>query len=116
MSRLLALEAESFLHTFLALFSGEFSDFDDVYIHGVMVTSFGGGGEGMVGLMSRFRVSFGDFFSTLPLGPEGNGLLIPIIDGRRDSVHGHDSAHEGGRDASGEISAEDILVGDVCEG
>ena len=96
MSGFLASEAKSFLHALLAFFGGEFSDFDDTYVHGVGVSGFGGSGEGVVGLMSGLGVSFGNFISTLPLGLEGNSLLIPIIDGRGDSVHGHDSAHEGG--------------------
>ena len=116
MSRLSAAEAESFLCAFLLFFSREFSDLDDVYIHGVGIPGFGGGGEGVVGLMSRFGVLFGDFLGALPLGLEGNGLLIPVVNGRGDSVHRCDSAHEGRRNAGGEIFHEDILVGDVCEG
>ena len=65
MSRLSAVEAESLLHTFLSFFSSKFSYFDDIYVHGVGVTSLGGGGEGVVGLMSGLRVSFGDFFGLL---------------------------------------------------
>ena len=104
MSRLLAAEAKSFLHAFLTFFSGELSDLDDVYVHAVRISSFGGSGEGMVGLVSRFGVPFGDLLGVLPLGLERNSLLIPVVDGRGDSVHRHDSAHEGGRDAGGEIS------------
>ena len=69
----------------------------------------------MVGLMSGFRVLFRDFFGTLPLGLEGNGLLVPIIGGGGDRIHGHDSVHEGGRDSGGEISDKDILIGDACQ-
>ena len=116
MSRLSAAEAESFLCAFLLFFSREFSDLDDVYIHGVGIPGFGGGGEGVVGLVSRFGVPFGNFFGMIPLGLEGNGLFIPVIDGRGNGVHGHDLTHEGGRDAGGEISNEDILVGDACKG
>ena len=108
-------ETESFLHAFLAFFCRKFSYFDDVYVHGVRVTGLGGGGEGMVGLMGGFRVSFGDFFGTFPLGLEGNGLFVPVIDGGGDCVHGHDSAHEGGRDSGGKVSDKDILIGDACE-
>ena len=115
MSGLLAAEAESLLHTVLSFFGSELSDFDDVHVHGVRVTSLGGAGEGMVGLMGGFRVSFGDFFSAFPLGLEGNSLLVPVVDGGGDCVHRHDSAHEGGRDSSGEISDKDILIGDACE-
>ena len=43
-------EAESFLHTFLTFFGCEFAYFDDVYVHGVGVASFGRGGEGVVGV------------------------------------------------------------------
>ena len=95
MSRFPTTEAESFLHTFLAFFSREFAHFDDVYVHGVRVASFGRGGEGVVGLMGGLGVSFGDFLGAFPLGLEGDGLLVPVFDGRGDCVHGHDSAHEG---------------------
>ena len=115
MSRLSATEAESFLHTLLTFFRSKFSYFDDVYVHGIRVSGFGGIGEGLVGLMSGFRVSLGNFIGAFPLGLEGNGLFIPVLDGSRDSVHGHDATHEGGRDASKEISDEDILVGNACE-
>ena len=104
MSGLSTTKAEPFLHAFLAFFSREFSYFDDIYIHGVGVTSFSGGGEGMVGLMGGFGVSFGDFFGMLPLGLERNGLCIPVFDGGGDRVHGHDSPHEGGGDSSREVS------------
>ena len=108
-------EAESFLHAFLTFFSCEFAYFDDVYVHGVGVASFGRGGEGVVGLMGGFRVSFGDFFGAFPLGLERDGFLVPVFNGRGDSVHGHDSAHEGGRDSGREVSDKDILIGDACE-
>ena len=115
-SVLSAAEAESLLHTFLAFFSSKFSNFNDIYVHGAGVTSFGGGGEGVVGLMSGFRVLLGDLFSVLPLGLERNGLFVPVFDGRGDSVHRHNSTHEGGRDSGREISNEDILVSDTCQG
>ena len=50
------------------------------------------------------------------MGLERNSLFIPVVDGRGNSVHGHDSSHEGGGDASGEISNKDILVSDACKG
>ena len=96
MSGLSATEAESFLHAFLSFFGCEFSYFDDIYIPGIGITSFGGGGEGVVGLMGGFGVSFGDFFSAFLLGLERDGLFVPVFDGGGDCVHGHDSAHEGG--------------------
>ena len=116
MSRLSAVEAQSFLHAFLMFFGGEFSNFDDVYVHGVGISGFGGSGEGMVGLVSGFGVPFGALFGVLPLGLERNSLLIPAIDGGRDSVHRHDLVHEGEGDAGREISDKDVLVGDTCEG
>ena len=117
MSRLSAMEAKSFLHASFSFFGGEFSDFDDIYIHGVRVSGFGGGGEGVIGLVSWFGVSFGNFFfGTFPLGLKGDSFLIPIIDGGGNSVHRHDLAHEGERDASREISDKDVLVSDACEG
>ena len=65
--------------------------------------------------MGGFRVSFGDLLSMFPLGLERNGLFVPVIDGGGDHIHGHDSAHEGGRDSGGEVSDKDILIGDACE-
>ena len=110
-----ATEAESFLHAFLTFFCRKFAYFDDVYVHGVRVASFGRGGEGVVGLMCVFRVLFGDFLGAFPLGLERDGFLVPVFDGRGDSVHGHDLAHEGGWDSRGEVSNKDILIGDACE-
>ena len=66
--------------------------------------------------MSGFRVALRDFISTLPLGLEGDILLVPVINDGGDCVHGHDSAHEGGRNAGREVSDEDILVSDASEG
>ena len=86
MSRLPAAEAESLLNAFLAFFSREFADFDDVDIHGIRVSSFGGGREGLVRLVGGFGVLLGDFVGALPLGLGGDGLLIPIVDGRGGSV------------------------------
>ena len=115
MSRFLASETESFLHAFLAFFGGEFADLDNIDIHGIRVSSFGGGGKGLVGMVSRSGVSFGNLVGMLPLGLEGDGSLVPVIDGGGDRVHRHDPVHKGGRDASGEISDKDILVGDACK-
>ena len=116
MSGLSATEAESFLHTFLAFFGSKFSSFDDVHIHGVWVSGLGGVGERLVGLVSGSGVLLGDFVGTFPLGLEGNGFFIPAVDGGGDSVHRHNTTHEGRRDASREISNEDILVSDFCKG
>ena len=65
--------------------------------------------------MGGFRVSFGDFLGAFPLGLERDGFFVPVLDGGGDRVHGHDSAHEGGRDSGGEVSDKDILIGDACE-
>ena len=116
MSGFSASETESFLHALLAFFSSEFANFDNIDIHGVRVSSFGGGGEGLVGLVSRFGVPFGNLVSTLPLGLEGDGLLIPVIDGGGDCVYRHDSAHEWRGNAHREVSNKDILVGDASKG
>ena len=116
MPGLSAAEEKSFLHTFLVFFCGKLSDFDDVYVHGVGISGVGGSGEGVVGLVGGFGVSFGDFFGAFPLGLEGDSLFVPIINGGGNSVHKHDSAHEGGRDANREISDEVVLVSDACKG
>ena len=54
MSRFSAVEAEFLLNAFLAFFGGKFANFDDVNIHSIGVSSFGGGGEGLIELMSQF--------------------------------------------------------------
>ena len=60
--------------------------------------------------MGQFGILFNDFFSAFPLGLEGDGLFVPVVNGGGDSVHGHDMVHEGGRDAGREVSDKDILV------
>ena len=69
----------------------------------------------MVRLVGGFGVPLGDLFSMFPLGLEEDGLLVPVVDGRGDSVHRHDSVHEGGRDSGREVPNKDILVGDACK-
>ena len=107
---------ESFLNASLAFFSGEFADFDNIDVHGIRVSGFRRGREGLIGLMGRFGVPFGDFISVFPLGLEGDGFLVPIINGEGDCIHGHDTAPEGRGDAGGEVSDKDVLVGNACEG
>ena len=70
----------------------------------------------MVGLVGGFRVPPGNVVSSLSLGLEGDSFLVPIVDGRRYSVHGHDAAHQGGWDSCGEISNQDIGIRDVGKG
>ena len=113
-----AAEAEFLVNTSFAFFGGEFGDFDGVNDHGVGVVGFGGGGvrEGMVGLMGRPRVSFGNVVGTLPLSLESDGLFVPFVDGRGDGVHGHNAAHERGWDSCGEVSNQDIGIGDIGKG
>ena len=50
------------------------------------------------------------------MGLERNGFFISVVNGSGDSIHGHNAAHEGGRDAGGEISNKDVLVSDACKG
>ena len=57
MSRFLAVEAEFLFNAFLAFFSSKFANFNDIDIHGIRISSFHGGGEGLVGLMSGFGVA-----------------------------------------------------------
>ena len=47
----------------------------------------------MVGLVGGFRVSFGNIISSFALGLEGDGLLVPFVNGGGNGVHRHDSAH-----------------------
>ena len=95
MSGFSVVEAEFLLNTSFAFFRGEFGDFDGVDDHGIGVMGFGvrGAGEGVVGLVGGFQVSFGDIVSSFPLGLDGNGLLVPVINGGGNSVHRHDAAH-----------------------
>ena len=70
----------------------------------------------MVGLMGGSGVSLGNVVGTLPLGLESDSLFVPFVDGRGDSVHRHDAAHERGWDSCGEVSNQDVGVGDMGEG
>ena len=89
-----------------AFFWGKLGDFDGIDDHGIGVVGLGVGGvgEGVVGLVRGSRVSFGDVVSSLPLGLEGNGFLVPFVNGGGDSVHRHDLSHEGWRDSRREVS------------
>ena len=113
-----AAEAELLFNAVFAFFWGELGDLDRIHNHGVRVVGLGVGGvgEGVVGLMGRSRVSLGDVVSALPLSLESDGLLVPFVDGRGDSVHGHDVAHERGWDSCGEVSDQDVGVRDISEG
>ena len=70
----------------------------------------------MVGLVGGFGVSFGNVISSLPLTLEDDGLLVPFIDGGGNGVHRHDSSHEGWWNSCGEVSDQDVGVGDVGKG
>ena len=113
-----AAKAEFLFNAAFAFFWGKLGDFDRVHDHGVQVVGLGVGGvrEGVVGLMRRLQVSFGDVVSSLPLSLESDGLLVPFIDGGGDGVHGHDTAHEQGWDSCGEVSDQDVGIGDIGEG
>ena len=116
MSWFLTVETESFLNTFLSLFGSEFADLDNVDIHGIWVSGLGRSREGLIGLVDRFGVLFGDFIGMFPLGLERDGFLISVIDGGGNSIHGYDAAHEGRGNASREISNKSILVSDAYKG
>ena len=58
----------------------------------------------MVGLMGGSGVSLGNVVGTLPLGLESDSLFVPFVDGRGNSVHGHDAAHEWRWDSCGKIA------------
>ena len=100
-----AAKAKFLFYAAFAFFWGELGDFDCVHDHGVGVVGFGVGGvgEGVVGLMGRPRVPFGDVVGSFPLGLESDSLLVPFVDGGGDGVHGHDSAHEGWWNPGGEV-------------
>ena len=111
----MAVEAELFLNAAFAFFGNEFGDLDGIDDHSVWVVGFGirGVGEGVVGLVRGLQVSFGNVISSLPLGLESDGLLIPFLDGGGDSIHGHDATHQGWWDSCGKVSDQDVWVGDV---
>ena len=113
-----AAEAKFLFNAAFAFFQGEFGDLDRIHDHGVRIVGLGVGGvgKGVVGLMQRLRVPFGDVIGSFPLSLESDGLLVPFIDGGGDGVHGHDAAHERGWDSCREVSDQDVGVGDVCEG
>ena len=113
-----AAKAEFLFNTVFAFFWGKLGDLDGVNNHGVGVVGFGVGGvgEGMVGLMGGPGVPLGDVVGAFPLSLESDSFLVPFIDGRRNSVHGHDAAHERGWDSCRKITDQDVGVRDIGEG
>jgi len=61
-------------------------------------------------------VSPSDFVGTIPLSLEMDSFFVPIVDGGGDGVHGHDAAHEGGRDSGGVVSNKDVFIADFRHG
>ena len=114
-TRFSAAEAESFLLAVLLFLRGEFGDFDGINIHCVGVTSFRRGGECLVGV-GRFDVLPSDFVGTIPLSLEMDSFFVPVTNSGRDSVHGHNAAHEGGRDSGRVVSDEDVFIVDFRHG
>ena len=113
-----AAEAEFLFDAVLAFFWGKLGDLDRVHDHGIRVVGLGVGGvrEGVVSLMGRPRVPFGDVVGSLPLDLESDSLLVPFVDGGGDGVHGHYPAHERRWDSCGEVSDQDVGVRDVGKG
>ena len=90
---------------------------DNVDIHGIRVFGPGGcGSEGLVRMLSRALVPSGDFLCSFPLSLEVDGFGIPLLNGGRYVVHGHDLSHEGGRYSCGEVSDENTGIFDVGSG
>ena len=57
-----------------------------------------------------------NFFCMLVLSLKFLGAFVPIVDLIGDRFHGVDSLHKGGGDARGEVSDEDVVVGNLREG
>ena len=95
MSGFLAVKAELLLNAASTFLGSKLGDFDGVYDHGVRVMGFGsqGVGEEMVRLVGGFGVPPGDVVSLPPLSLEGDGFLVPVVNGRWYHIHGHDAAH-----------------------
>ena len=83
MARFSAAKAELLLDAAFAFLRGKLGDLDRIHDHSIRVVGLGVGGvrEGVVGLMGRSRVSLSDVVSSLPLGLEGDSLLVPFVDG-----------------------------------
>ena len=111
----LAVEVEFLLNIVFAFFRGEFEDFDGVHDHGVRIMGLSGqdGGEHVVYLVRHLGISPGNVISSLPLSLEGDGFLVPVIYDRGDGVHGHDVAHQGGRNSCRKVSDQDVGITDV---
>jgi hypothetical protein len=77
---LLASETEAFLHESLSFFWGELANFDDVDNHGIGVVG-GFWNKGVVPLFGGLSVPGGNLFGALPLGLEGGGFFVPLVDG-----------------------------------
>ena len=113
-----AAEAEFLFNASFVFFRGKLGDFDGIDDHGIRVVGLGigGVGEGVIRLVGGFRIPPGYVISLLPLGLEGNDLLVSIIYGGRDGVHGHDVVHQQRGNSCREVSDQDIGVGDIGEG
>ena len=113
-----AAEAEFLFNASFVFFWSKLRDFDGINDHSVRVMGFGiqGVGEGMVGLVGGLHVSFGNVVRSLPLSLEGDGFLVPFLDGGGDGIHRHDVVHQGWWNSCREVSNQDVGIGDVGEG
>ena len=114
---LAAVEAKSFLGTLLSFFWGQpFWEIDHIDVHSVEVFSHSGGrGESLESLGSPSTL-LGNLLCTIPLVLEVSHLDVPFIDFFRDSVKGHDSFHEWGRNSSSKEANENIVICDASTG
>ena len=98
-----AFEAKVVVKTPLSFLGGEFFDSDGINIHGVWVTFF----LGMVVVVSivlegeeRVVSSLSNLIGSFPNLLEVKSLLVPLLHGGWDGVHGVDPSHKLGRDSS----------------
>ena len=82
------MEAETFFDASFSFFWCKSSNLYYIDVHSVGISISGSrGGEGMISSFCGLLVTLRDFFSSFPLRLEMNGLGIPFLYLRGNSVH-----------------------------